>query len=244
MDTPAGRRPAAAAAFFDLDKTTISRSSTLAFVPSFYRHGLINRAQAARGALAQIVFRVGGADHDQMQRIKDQVSRLCRGWSVERVTEIVAANLAVTIAPLVYAEARRLLDAHKAAGRDIVIVSTSGLEMVGPIGTMLGAAGVIATQMRHADGRYTGEMEFYAYGEYKAARIRQLAAERGYALADSFAYSDSVTDLPMLETVGHPHVVNPDRQLRKAAMARGWPVLEFAATNGSLTAVPPVPPTG
>ncbi len=96
---------------------------------------------------------------------------------------------------------------------------------------MLGASGVIATQMRHADGRYTGEMEFYAYGEGKATRIRQLAAERGYVLADCFAYSDSATDLPMLETVGHPHAVNPDRQLRKAALARGWPVLEFAATN-------------
>jgi len=227
MDTTAGCRPAAAAAFFDLDKTIISRSSTLAFVPSFYRHGLINRVQAARGAFAQLVFRLGGADHDQMQRIKEQVSRLCQGWPVERVTEIVTANLAVTIAPLIYAEARRLLESHKDAGRDVFIVSTSGQEMVGPIGAMLGASGIIATQMRHADGRYTGDMDFYAYGEGKAARIRQLATDRGYALSDSFAYSDSVTDLPMLESVGHPHAVNPDRQLRKAAMARGWPVLDF-----------------
>ena len=228
MDTPAGCRPAAAAAFFDLDKTIISRSSTLAFVPSFYRHGLINRVQAARGAFAHLVFRVGGADHEQMQRIRQQVSRLCQGWPTERVTEIVMANLAVTIAPLIYADARRLLDAHKAAGRDVFIVSTSGQEMVGPIGAMLGASGIIATQMRHADGCYTGEMDFYAYGEGKAARIRQLAVERGYALSDCFAYSDSATDLPMLESVGHPHAVNPDRQLRKAALARGWPVLDFA----------------
>ena len=227
MDTPAGCRPAAAAAFFDLDKTIISRSSTLAFVPSFYRHGLINSVQAARGAIAQLVFRLGGADHDQMQRIKDQVSQLCKGWPVEGVTDIVTANLAVTIAPLIYAEARKLLDAHKAAGRDVFIVSTSGQEMVGPIAVMLGASGIIATQMRHSDGRYTGEMDFYAYGEGKAARIRQLATERGYALADCFAYSDSVTDLPMLESVGHPHAVNPDRQLRRAALARGWPVLDF-----------------
>ncbi|HEX6932133.1 MAG TPA: HAD family hydrolase [Streptosporangiaceae bacterium] len=234
MDTPAGRQPPAAAAFFDLDKTIISRSSTLAFVPSFYRHGLINSVQAARGAVAQLVFRAGGADHAQMQRIKDQVSRLCKGWPVERVTEIVTANLAATIAPLIYAEARRLLDAHKKAGRDVFIVSTSGQEMVGPIGAMLGASGIIATQMRHADGRYTGEMEFYAYGDAKAARIRELAGERGYELADCFAYSDSVTDLPMLEAVGHPHAVNPDRQLRRAATARGWPVLDFAGRGDQL----------
>ncbi len=232
MDTPAGGSREAAAAFFDLDKTIISRSSTLAFVPSFYRHGLINRAQAIRGAIAQLVFRAGGADHERMERIKEQVSALCRGWSVERVTEIVTSNLAATIAPIVYAEARGLLDAHRAAGRDVFIVSTSGQEVVGPIGAMLGASGIIATRMRHADGRYTGEMEFYAYGESKAAGIRQLAGERGYTLPDCFAYSDSVTDLPMLEAVGHPHAVNPDRQLRKVALARGWPVLAFAGPGG------------
>src|ERR1022692_4876970 len=188
---------------------------------------------AARGAFAQLVFRAGGADHQQMERIKEQLSRLCRGWSVERVTEIVTANLAATIAPLGYAEARGLLDAHTQAGRDVVIiVSTAGQEMVGPIGAMLGASGIIATQMRHAGGRYTGEVEFYAYGEGKAQRIRQLAVKRGYDLASCFAYSDSFTDLPMLEVVGHPHVVNPDRQLRRVALSRGWPVLAFAARAG------------
>jgi HAD superfamily hydrolase (TIGR01490 family) len=229
MDTPADGARGASAAFFDLDKTIISRSSTLAFVPSFYRHGLISRAQATRGALAQLVFRVGGADHDQMERIRDQLSQLCRGWSVERVTEIVTANLAATIAPIIFEQARGLLDAHRDAGRDVFIVSTAGQEMVGPIAAMLGASGTIATQMRHAEGRYTGEMEFYAYGEGKATRIRQLATERGYDLADCFAYSDSVTDLPMLEVVGRPHAVNPDRQLRRVAVAKGWPVLAFAS---------------
>jgi HAD superfamily hydrolase (TIGR01490 family) len=235
MDTPGGGSPAAAAAFFDLDKTIISRSSTLAFVPSFYRQGLISRAQAIRGAIGQLVFRAAGADHKRMERIKEQISALCRGWAVERVTEIVTANLAAKIAPIVYAEARGLLDEHRAAGRDVFIVSASGQEVVGPIGAMLGASGIIATRMRLAGGRYTGELEFYAYGEGKAAGIRDLAAQRGYALADCFAYSDSVTDLPMLEAVGHPHAVNPDRRLRKVAMARGWPVLAFAGPGSQTT---------
>ena len=228
VDTPASAVAGATAAFFDLDKTIISRSSTLAFVPSFYRHGLISGVQAARGIFAQLVFRIGGADHNQMERIKEQVGRLCCGWQVERVADIVAAHLADTIGPIIYAEARRLLEAHREAGRDVIIVSTSGQEMVRPIGAMLGASETIATRMRHADGRYTGELEFYAYGEAKADRIRELAAERGYRLSDCFAYSDSVTDLPMLETVGHPHAVNPDRHLRKIASERGWPVLAFA----------------
>jgi HAD superfamily hydrolase (TIGR01490 family) len=228
MDTTVDAATGGTAAFFDLDKTLISRSSTLAFAPSFYRHGLITGVQAARGALGQIVFRLGGADHKRMEKIKDQVSKLCCGWPVDRVTEIVTTHLADAIGPFIYAEARRLMDEHREAGRDVIIVSTSGQEMVGPIGIMLGATGIIATRMGHADGIYTGELEFYAYGEAKASRIRELSAERGYRLADCFAYSDSVTDLPMLEVVGHPHAVNPDRHLRKIAVERGWPVLAFA----------------
>src|SRR5215467_7270187 len=185
VPTTAKVQASAAAAFFDLDKTIISRSSALAFAPSFYRHGLISRIEAARGAYAQLVFRIGGADHRRMERIKEQLTKLCRGWPADRVREIVTTHLAETIGPIIYAEARRLLNAHRDAGRDVFIVSTSGQEMVGPIGAMLGASGIIATQMRHAEGRYTGELEFYAYGEGKAAKIRQLAAERGYDLASS-----------------------------------------------------------
>ncbi len=233
MDTPADGTARAAAAFFDLDKTLISRSSTLAFVPSFYRHGLISRAQAIRGAFAQLAFRLGGADHRQMERIKEQLTRLCRGWPAERVSEIVTTYLGQTIGPIVYREARWLVDEHKRAGRDVIIVSTAGEEMVGPIGGMLGASEVIATRMRLADGRYTGEVEFYAYGEAKARRMRELAGERGYDMAQCFAYSDSVTDLPMLEAVGHPHAVNPDRELRRVACERGWPVLAIARPPGA-----------
>src|SRR5260370_42228786 len=215
MDTPADAMAAATAAFFDLDKTLISRSSTLAFAPSFYRHGLISGVQVARGAFAQLVFRLGGADHNQMERIKEQVAKLCCGWQVERVAEIVSAHLADTIGPIIYAEARGLLDAHREAGRDVIIVSTSGQEMVGPIGAMLGASGIIATRMRHAEGRYTGELEFYAYGEAKAIRIREHSAERGYRPSATFAYSDSGADLPLLEAVAHHPAIHPPRPPRQ-----------------------------
>jgi HAD superfamily hydrolase (TIGR01490 family) len=219
------------AAFFDLDKTIISRSSALAFGPSFYRHGLITRAEALRTAYAQLVYRIGGADHQRMERIRTAVGELCRGWPVDRVTDIVRRHLDETIGPLVYADARRLIAAHGKAGQDVIIVSTSGQEMVGPIGDLLGASEVIATRMEVADGRYTGQMEFWAYGEAKASRVRELAARRGYRLRDCYAYSDSVTDLPMLEVVGHPRVVNPDRALRKIAVQRHWPVLAFGARS-------------
>src|SRR5450631_2799434 len=223
----AARRPAAA--FFDLDKTIIAKSSTLAYGPSFYRNGLISRGDAVRSAFAQLLFSRRGASHERMEQIRAQVSQLCQGWPADRVREIVARHLDELIVPYVYDEARALFDAHRAAGEDVIIVSTAGLEMVGPIGTLLGAALVIATQMEIAEGCYTGQMDFYAYGPAKAERVRELARDRGYRLADCSAYSDSITDLPMLEAVGHPHAVNPDRALRRLALLRGWPVLAFSA---------------
>jgi phosphoserine phosphatase len=131
------------------------------------------------------------------------------------------------VEPMVYAEAVELIAGHRAAGRDVVLVSSSGVELVEPIGQLLGVDRVIGTRMSIADGRYTGEVEFYAFGETKAAAARELAAREGYDLAGSFAYSDSHTDLPLLEAVGNAVAVNPDRALRRAALERGWPVLRF-----------------
>ncbi len=209
------------AAFFDLDKTVIAKSSTLTFSKSFYQGGLINRRAVLRTAYAQFVFLVGGVDHDQMERMREYLSALCHGWNVQQVREIVAETLHALIDPIIYDEAASLIEEHHAAGRDVVIVSTSGAEVVEPIGALLGADRVVATRMVVEDGCFTGEVEYYAYGPTKAEAIAELAESEGYDLSRSYAYSDSVTDLPMLESVGHPHAVNPDRSLRREASARG-----------------------
>jgi HAD superfamily hydrolase (TIGR01490 family) len=219
--------PGRTAAFFDLDKTVIARSSTLAFSRPFYASGLISRASMLRSAYAHFFYQASGADHDQMERMRLYLSRMVVGWDVQRVRDIVADTLSELIAPLVYEEATALIAEHHEAGRDVVIVSASGSEVVEPIGAMLGADHVVATRMAVLDGRYTGEIGFYAYGENKAIAIRDLAAERGYDLAECYAYSDSFTDLPMLEVVGHPFAVNPDKALRREAVARNWPALDF-----------------
>jgi len=220
--------PARPAAFFDLDKTIIAKSSVLAFGRPFYQGGLLNRRAVLRSAYAQFVFALAGADADQIERMRAYLTAMCTGWDVNQVREIVSETLHEIIDPIVYDEAVELIGQHKAAGRDVIIVSSSGEEVVAPIGAMLGADDVIATQMMIADGKYTGEIGRYAYGPEKAVAIRELAHERGYDLAESYAYSDSVTDVPMLETVGHPFAVNPDRGLRKAAAERNWPVVTFS----------------
>ncbi|HSV37178.1 MAG TPA: HAD family hydrolase [Nocardioidaceae bacterium] len=237
------RKPGRPAAFFDLDKTIIAKSSTLAFSKEFYAGGLISRRSVLRSAYAQFVFLVGGADHDQMEKMRQFLSQMCTGWPVQSVREIVADTLHNIVDPLVYDEAVGLIEEHHLAGRDVIIVSASGSEVVEPIGQMLGADAVIATQMEVVDGKYTGQIDHYVYAENKATAIQELAEARGYDLAQSYAYSDSITDLHMLEIVGHPFAVNPDKELRKKATANGWPVLVFTkpvALRGSTPSVPAI----
>jgi phosphoserine phosphatase len=109
----------------------------------------------------------------------------------------------------------------------VVVVSASGAELVEPIAAMLGADHAVSTRMEVVDGRYTGGIDFYAYGDNKAAEVHRLAEEHGYDLDGSYAYSDSITDAPMLAAVGHGFAVNPDRALRRLAAEEGWGVLTF-----------------
>ena len=160
---------------------------------------------------------MSGADHEQMDRMRSYITNMCTGWNVEQVKSIVGETLHDIVDPLVFAEAANLIADHKLCGRDVVVVSASGEEIVAPIATALGATHAMATRMVVEDGKYTGEVAFYCYGEGKVEAIRELAAREGYALEHCYAYSDSITDLPMLEAVGHPTVVNPDRALRKEA---------------------------
>jgi HAD superfamily hydrolase (TIGR01490 family) len=220
--------PTRSAAFFDLDKTIIAKSSTLAFSKPFYEGGLLSRRSVLRSAYAQFVFAASGADHDQLEKMRAYLTDMVTGWDVEVVRQSVAETLHSIIDPLVFEEAVDLIDEHQAAGREVVIVSASGSEVVEPIGAMLGVDHVIATTLVVEDGRYTGDVGFYAYGPNKAVAMKELAAERGYDLAECYAYSDSETDAPMLGAVGHPFAVNPDKALRKIAEDNDWPILIFA----------------
>jgi len=216
------------AAFFDLDKTIIAKSSTLAFSKPFFNQGLLTRRAVLKSSYAQFIFLLSGADHDQMDRMRIHLTNMCTGWDVEQVKSIVNETLHDIVTPLVFAEAADLIAAHKLCGRDVVVVSASGEEIVAPIARALGATHAMATRMVVEDGRYTGEVGFYCYGEAKVQAIRELATREGYPLEHCYAYSDSITDLPMLESVGHPSVVNPGRSLRRKANERGWPALTFS----------------
>ena len=235
--------PRSVAAFFDLDKTVIARSSALAFTRPFYSGGLINRRSVIKSAYAQLLFTLSGADAEQVEKLPAHVTDMCRGLPVDQLNTVVNETLHDIVEPLVFAEATELITNHQMRGHDVILISASGLEMVEPIGRLLGVDAVAASRMSVIDGKYSGELEFYCYGEAKADAIQRLAQAKGYDLAECFAYSDSITDLPMLSAVGHPTAVNPDRALRKQATRRGWPILSFDRPVGLSDRLTPSPRT-
>ena len=200
----------------------------MAFGRPLYKAGFLNRRALLKAGIAQIVYVMVGADHDQMEKVRGQLLALTKGWDRVQVQELVRETVDEIVAPLVYAEALAIIDEHHRAGRTVVIISSSPEEVVRPLAVYLGVDDVIATRSKSGpDGRYTGELDFYAYGPGKAEAIQELAQRDGIDLSASYAYSDSATDLPMLEAVGHPVVVNPDKELADIAEARDWQVMDF-----------------
>ena len=225
---PPRRLPAVEAAFFDLDKTVIARASMAAFGHTFYRGGLISRSTVVRALATQLVYLHLGASEQKLNRIRESALKLTRGWDQGEVSRLVREALDDVVEPIIYAEAIELIEQHRAAGRKTYLVSASPEEIVQPLAEYLCVDGAIASRaVVDLDGRYTGEMAFYAYGPYKAEAIGKLAQFEHIDLSASYAYSDSYTDTPMLEAVGHPVAVNPDRVLARLARERNWEVVQF-----------------
>jgi len=217
------------AAFFDLDKTVIAKPSMVALGPELHARGFLQRRTLVRAGISQLIFQHFGADDTKLQKIRDTVLQLTKGWDREEVQQLVAETINEVVEPLIYREALELIDFHLSRGDEVWIVSMAPQEIVQPFVDMLGITGAISSIAKVDEkGKFTGEMEFLAHGEYKAIAMRNLAEEHGYDLADCYAYSDSETDIPMLRVVGHPFAVNPDRQLTKDARNNMWPILQFS----------------
>ncbi|MEZ2121818.1 HAD family hydrolase [Corynebacterium sp. CCM 9204] len=215
------------AAFFDLDKTVIARSSAYAYGREFMNNGLITPAEALKMTLAQSTYMLAGHSSEQMDSTRDHLASMVAGWDVEQVRGIVEETLHSVVTPAIYAEARALIEQHRARGHDVIIISASAAELVEPIARELGVHRIVTTRLGTEHGKFTGEVLFYCKGAAKRQALLDLAREHSYNLDRSFAYSDSATDIPMLEAVGTAVAVNPDRPLKKTALQRGWEIRTF-----------------
>ena len=213
----------AAAAFFDLDRTLLRRSSALALAPAFRAAGLISRRQLAKAAAWQALFVLRGASHDAVKHAAVDGLTVLKGFKPEELQVLVAESMERVLRPLVYAESLDLVARHRSRGEPVYIVSATLQEIVQAIADDLDFDGALGTICEVKDGVYTGRALRALHAEEKARCLREL----DYDLEASTAYSDSHTDLPFLEAVGHPVAVNPDRALRRIAAERRWPVLEF-----------------
>ncbi len=220
---------ASSAAFFDLDRTLISGASAFPFGVEAWRQGLATRGDILQWTIAALGFLVAGDKGDGVSvDIRGEFLARIQGASVsdlEQIGQAVLPKLASRVRP----ESRKLVTMHHDAGRDTWIVSASPHGIVEPLAASLGMTGAIGTEGEVVDGRFTGRLHGpFIYGPGKAEAIEKLASDRGYDLALSYAYSDSISDLPMMELVGHPVAVNPDSELASIARDRGWPVVIFA----------------
>ena len=191
------------AAFFDLDKTVIDRASIAAFGRPFLKGGLINRRWWPGPPSPSSSTSTSAPTRSGSSGCASRCWPLTKGWDRAQVRQIVRETMLQTMEPIMYAEALELMELHRAAGHRVYLVSASPEEIVLPLADLLGVDGAICSRGEvDEQGRYTGRMAFYAYGESKATAMRELAAAHRARPGASSAYSDSATDLPMLEAVG------------------------------------------
>jgi HAD superfamily hydrolase (TIGR01490 family) len=216
------------AAFFDLDRTLISGSSVFVFGIAAWRAGLIPRGSFTKDAVGALTFRLAGASDDKTVSARERILGAVKGV---RHDDLVALNTDVVpkLIDKVRPEARRLLDQHRHAGRATYIVSASPVELVRPLAIALGMTDGVGTVSEIIDGIYTGNLAGpFCYGEGKVEAMQELARWEGLDLSQCYAYSDSASDLPMLQAVGHPVAVNPDARLERHARRHGWPIVIFS----------------
>jgi HAD superfamily hydrolase (TIGR01490 family) len=225
--------PVAAAAFFDLDRTLIRRSSALALAGPFRRAGVIGRRQLVKAALWQLLFAARGASTDTVRKAAEDGLMILRGFQLAEMETLVRESLEPILKPLVYPEALELLRGHHARGERAFVVSATLQEIIEPLALDLGFDGALGSVCEIESGRYTGRVARACHGAGKATALRELAERERFDLSASTAYSDSASDLPFLEAVGKPVVVNPDKELRRVAEERGWPVLRFGRRSAA-----------
>ena len=227
---------ARSAAFFDLDRTLMAGSSGMAWVKASYDAGLISRSLMLRWLRDGLVFRFRGSTDASTQDAMERVKEVLTGASA-RDLERLGPQVLAEVLPRIYPQMLDEVYAHRDEGRATFIVSAAGNDMVELIARVLGMEGGVGTRYEvDSEGRFTGALDGpFMYGKGKLEGMRRFAESHDIDLAESWAYSDSASDLPMLRAVGHAVAVNPDAELAEVARAEGWQVMRFEKLGRRLT---------
>jgi HAD superfamily hydrolase (TIGR01490 family) len=216
-----------AGVFFDLDRTLMAGSSGFHWARAARRAGLTTRRRLAKDALDNIRFRLQGSTDEATREVRDRVGEFLEGRRVRELERLSAMVLAGVL-PRLYPRMLEVAYEHQDAGRPVYIVTAATQGTADMLAHVLFFDGAAGSKLEERDGLYTGRFDGpFCYGEGKPVRMRELADERGIDLAESWAYSDSASDLPMLRAVGHPVAVNPDAELAQVAREEGWDVMTF-----------------
>ena len=227
------------AAFFDVDNTLIKGSVLFQAGAGLIRHGLVTRRQVGRHAAQHLGYRWRGERADQLGELRDRALTFGAGLDVTEVVRLGEMVFDERLAGRIFDGTQRLVDRHLAVGDQVWLATGAPIELADILARRLGLTGALGSVGEVSDGKWTGRLVGdLLHGPAKAAAVIRLADDRGYDLVQCVAYSDSINDLPLLEAVGSPHAVNPDRALRRIAVERAWPVHDFRA-RGRLTRTAP-----
>ena len=218
-----------AAAFFDVDNTLMRGASIYHFARGLAARKLFGPRDLVKMAIGQLIFRVRGAeDADRIDAAREAALAFVAGHKVEDITSLGEEIYDDTMASRIWEGSRELTQAHLYAGQRVWLVTATPVELAEILARRLGLTGALGTVAEASEGVYTGRLVGgLLHGEAKAAAVLALAEREGLVLAECSAYSDSINDLPMLNLVGHPNVVNPDAQLSALARERNWPIHDF-----------------
>ena len=216
------------AAFFDLDNTIIRGASAFHLAVGLRRRGFFSSWDLVTFAFHQARYLVFGEDLRQIDQVRNRALSIVAGRSVAEMAAIGEEVWDEVLSLRIFPGTQALLTKHLDAGHQVWIITASPIEIGGLIGRRLGVTGALGTIAEHIDGFYTGRMVGdMLHGTAKANAIAALADAQGLDLAHCYAYGDSINDVPILSSVGHPVAINPDSRLRRHAQGLGWPVREF-----------------
>lgn len=216
------------AAFFDLDRTMIPGSSVFTLAGVAWKSGHLSTKQMLGDAWEALTFRTSGATDNKTLRVRQRILGAIKGQDAQTLQKL-SAEVIPKIASKVRPETLEIIHSHHRAGRPTYIVSASPAEIVEPLAAALGMTGGIGTKSEIINGYYTGEIIGpFCYGNGKVVAIMELARDRGYDLSQSYAYSDAVSDLPMLESAKYSVAINPDAELERIALERSYPIVRFS----------------